>query len=91
VWLISTFHTTEKITVNAQEKKGPLSTQLPISASVVGRYHIVVGVDAGIDRLMSDLEDAPMPPPIGTVRRLSSSASQFAVMRGAVKYHPWGG
>src|SRR5262245_5128367 len=41
------------------EKKCPLRTQLPISASVVGRYHIVVGGDVGIDRLMPDLKDAP--------------------------------
>ena len=37
----------------------PLGAQLPISASVVGRYDIVVGSDVGIDRLMTDLEDAP--------------------------------
>jgi hypothetical protein len=32
------------------EKEGPLGAQLPIRASVVGRYDIVVGGDVGIDR-----------------------------------------
>ena len=41
------------------EKECPLRAQLPISASVVGRYDIVVGADVGIDRLVTDLEDAP--------------------------------
>src|SRR5262245_34224136 len=41
------------------EKKCPRRAQLPISASVLGRYHIVVGGDVGIDRLMPNLEDAP--------------------------------
>ena len=41
------------------KKEGPLRAQLPIGASVVGRYHIVVGGDAGIDRLVADIEDAP--------------------------------
>src|SRR5262245_12825464 len=41
------------------EKECPLRAQLPVSAGVVGRYHIVVGGDVGIDRLMTDLEDAP--------------------------------
>lgn len=36
-----------------------MSTQLPIRASVVGRYDVVVGSDVGIDRLVTDLEDAP--------------------------------
>src|SRR5262245_54068634 len=40
------------------EKECPRRAQLPISASVVGRYHIVVGGDVGIDRLKPDLEDA---------------------------------
>jgi hypothetical protein len=38
------------------EKKGPLGAQLPISASVVGRYDVVVGGDVGIDRLVTDLD-----------------------------------
>ena len=42
-----------------REKEGPLRAQLPVSASVVGRYNIVVGGDVGIDRLVTDLEDAP--------------------------------
>ena len=42
-----------------REKEGPLRAQLPVSASVVGRYDIVVGGDVGIDRLVTDLEDAP--------------------------------
>jgi hypothetical protein len=47
------------------KKEGPLSAQLPISASVVGRYDIVVGGDAGIDRLVTTiLKMRPMPPPI---------------------------
>src|SRR5262245_48732757 len=41
------------------KKERPLSAQLPISAGVVGRYDIVVGGDVGIDRLVTDLEDAP--------------------------------
>ena len=41
------------------KREGPLRAQLPISASVVGRYDVVVGSDAGIDRLVTDLEDAP--------------------------------
>jgi hypothetical protein len=41
------------------EKKCPLSAQLPVSASVVRGYDIVVGGDVGIDRLVTDLEDAP--------------------------------
>ena len=41
------------------KKEGPLRTQLPISARVVGRDDIVVGGDVGIDRLVTDLEDAP--------------------------------
>jgi methylmalonyl-CoA mutase cobalamin-binding subunit len=41
------------------KKEGPLRAQLPISASVVGRYDIVIGGDVGIDRLVTDLEDAP--------------------------------
>jgi hypothetical protein len=41
------------------KKKCPLRAQLPISASVVGRYDIVIGGDVGIDRLVTDLEDAP--------------------------------
>src|SRR6476469_2295296 len=40
------------------EKECPLRAQSPISASVVGRYDIVVGGDIGIDRLVTDLEDA---------------------------------
>jgi len=41
------------------EKKCPLSAQLPVSASVIRGYDIVVGGDVGIDRLVTDLEDAP--------------------------------
>ena len=41
------------------EKECPLRAQLPVSASVVGRYDIVVGGEVGIDRLITDLEDAP--------------------------------
>src|SRR5262245_20987717 len=41
------------------KKKCPLSTELPVSAGVIGRYNIVVGGDVGIDRLVTDLEDAP--------------------------------
>src|SRR5262245_46335489 len=41
------------------KKECPRRAQLPISASVVGRYDVVVGSDVGIDRLMPDLEDAP--------------------------------
>ena len=41
------------------EKEGPLGAQLPVSASVVRGYDIVVGGDVGIDRLVTDLEDAP--------------------------------
>jgi hypothetical protein len=41
------------------EKECPLRAQLPISASVVGRYDIVVCGEVGIDRLVTDLEDAP--------------------------------
>ena len=41
------------------EKKCPLSAQLPVSASVVRGYDIVVGGNVGIDRLVTDLEDAP--------------------------------
>jgi hypothetical protein len=41
------------------EKECPLRAQLPVSASVVGRYDIVVGGDVGIDRLVTDLEDTP--------------------------------
>src|SRR5262245_17445794 len=41
------------------EQECPLRAQLPISASVVWRYHVVVGGDVGIDRLVTDLEDAP--------------------------------
>ena len=38
------------------------------------------------------LKMRPMPPPIGTVQRLLSLASQLAVMRGLeVKYQPLGG
>src|SRR4026209_2234052 len=40
------------------EKKCPLSAQLPVSASVVRGYDIVVGGDVGIDRLVTDLQDA---------------------------------
>src|SRR5262245_50604736 len=42
-----------------REQECPLSAQLPISASVVGRYDVVVRSDVGIDRLVTDLEDAP--------------------------------
>jgi len=42
-----------------REQECPLSAQLPISASVVGRYNVVVGRDVGIDCLMADLENAP--------------------------------
>ena len=72
------------------KKEGPLRAQLPISASVVGRYDIVVGGDVGIDRLVTDLEDAPD----AAADRHSPAiiviiASQLAVMRGlAVKYQP---
>ena len=41
------------------KKEGPLRAQLPVSASVVGRYDIIVGRDIGVDRLMTDFEDAP--------------------------------
>jgi len=41
------------------EKECPLRAQLPVSASVVRGYDIVVGGDVGIDRLVTDLEDAP--------------------------------
>src|SRR5262245_4895213 len=41
------------------EQECPLRAQLPISASVVWRYHVVVGGDVGIDRLVTDFEDAP--------------------------------
>ena len=41
------------------EKERPLSSQLPIGASVVGRYDIVIGGDVGVDGLVADLEDAP--------------------------------
>ena len=41
------------------EQEGPLSTQLPVSASVVRGYDIVVSGDVGIDCLMADLENAP--------------------------------
>src|SRR5262245_38799601 len=41
------------------EQECPLRAQLPIGASVVWRYHVVVGGDVGIDRLVTDLEDAP--------------------------------
>ena len=36
----------------------PLRAHLPVSSSVVGSYDIVVGGDVGIDRLVTDLEDA---------------------------------
>jgi hypothetical protein len=42
-----------------REQERPLSAQLPISASVFGRYYIVVRGDVGIDRLMTDFENAP--------------------------------
>ena len=32
---------------------------IAIRANVIGREHIVVGGDVGIDRLVADLEDAP--------------------------------
>src|SRR4029078_3522088 len=41
------------------EKESPLSAQLPIGAGVVGSYGIVIDSDVGIDRLVTDLEDAP--------------------------------
>ena len=41
------------------KKEGPLRAQLPVSTSVVGRYDIVIGGEVGIDRLVTDLEDAP--------------------------------
>src|SRR5262245_12329797 len=42
-----------------REQECPLSAQLPVSASVVRRYDVVVGSDVGIDRLVTDLEYAP--------------------------------
>src|SRR5262245_18191133 len=42
-----------------REQECPLSAQLPVSASVVRRYDVVVGSDVGIDRLVTDLKYAP--------------------------------
>ncbi len=41
------------------KKEGELSAQLPISADVIGRDDIVVGGKLSVDRLVTDLEDAP--------------------------------
>src|SRR5262245_14583678 len=41
-----------------REQERPLSTQLPISASVVRCYDVVVGSEIGVDRLVTDLKDA---------------------------------
>jgi hypothetical protein len=41
------------------KKECPLSTQLPISADVIGRDDIVVDGKLSIYRLVTDLEDAP--------------------------------
>ena len=41
------------------KKECPLRAQLPIGASVVGRYDIVIGSEVGIDRLVTDLENTP--------------------------------
>jgi len=42
-----------------RQEEGPLGAQLPIRSSVVGRYDIVVRDYIGIDRLVTELEDAP--------------------------------
>jgi hypothetical protein len=42
-----------------REQECPLGAQLPISASVVRRYDVVVGCDVGIDRLVANLKDTP--------------------------------
>jgi hypothetical protein len=42
-----------------RKQECPLSAQLPISADVIGRDDIVVGGKLGVDRLITDLEDAP--------------------------------
>ena len=42
-----------------EKKEGELSAQLPISVRVVRRHDIVVGSYLRIDRLVTDLEDAP--------------------------------
>jgi hypothetical protein len=41
------------------KQEWPLSAQLPIGARVIRRYDIVIGGDVGVDRLVTDLEDAP--------------------------------
>src|SRR5262249_27510767 len=43
----------------SRKQKCPLRAQLPVSASVVRGYDIVVGGAVGIDCLMADLEKAP--------------------------------
>ena len=69
------------------EKKCPLSAQLPVSASVVRGCDIVVGGEVGIDRLVTDLENAPDAAADRHSPAIIFTASQLAVMRGlAVKY-----
>ena len=73
------------------EKECPLRAQLPISASVVGRYDIVVGGDVGIDRLVTDLEDAPDAAADRHSPAIIVITFRLAVMRGlVVKYQPLG-
>src|SRR5690349_23714518 len=42
-----------------RKKECPLCAQLPIRAGGLRCHHIIVGTDLSIDRLITDLEDAP--------------------------------
>jgi hypothetical protein len=73
------------------EKEGPLGAQLPISASIVGRYDVVVGGDVGIDWLVTDLEDAPDAAADGYSPAIIVISLPVGLMRGlVVRYQPLG-
>ena len=42
-----------------RKKECPFCAKLPIRAGGLGCHHIVVGSDISVDRLITDLEDAP--------------------------------
>lgn len=70
------------------KKEGKLSAQLPISASVVGCHDIVVGVYLSIDRLVTDLEDAPNAAADGKCPAVVTIG--FPVLGLVVRYQPSG-
>jgi hypothetical protein len=73
-----------------REQELKLKPRLPL-CTAVRMLNIIVSCNRSIDRIFPVRKIFPIPPPKGTVHRSSLSASQFAVIAGAVvTYIPLG-